>query len=103
MKANYFISVRPQLNESHSVHKEDCPFLPGPGKRIFIGNFQSPHNAEEEGKKYFSSPNRCLFCSKEHYEEKTKNNLSEVNAVSNPVTSDRFKDTCENVLICSLN
>ena len=35
----YYVAVRPQTNEIHSVHREGCPFMPDDGKRIYLGFF----------------------------------------------------------------
>lgn len=64
MTARYFICNRPQTNGSHTVHKEDCPFLPESGERTLMGTFKSPHNALKEGSIYFSKATSCVFCSK---------------------------------------
>jgi hypothetical protein len=80
MEAMYFIGTRPQANGLHFVHTEDCPFLPSPGKRIYLGSFSSPDKAVEAGKKYFAAACGCLFCLNEKY----KNVITHVN-----------KDHCE--------
>jgi len=69
MATKFFICIRPGNDGSHTVHNENCPFLPEPYKRIFLGTFKSPRSAMEEGRKYCNSPVRCVFCSKEHHRE----------------------------------
>ena len=69
MEYSYFIGLRPHANGRHYIHREDCPLLPSPGKRIYLGTFFSADEAAEEGKKYFSSPECCRFCLKEHQKE----------------------------------
>jgi hypothetical protein len=69
MEAMYFIGTIPQANGLHFIHTEDCPFLPSPGRRIFLGSFSSPEKALEEGKRHFATACGCLFCLKEKYKQ----------------------------------
>jgi hypothetical protein len=71
MSTKYYLAVRPQINENHSVHKEGCPFLPDDKKRIYLGEFSSGKDAVREGQRHFISTKGCIFCSKEQkvYEE----------------------------------
>ena len=64
--ARYYVAVRPQTNELHTVHKEGCPFMPDDKKRIFLGSFISGDDAAQESQKYFFGINKCQFCSKDH-------------------------------------
>lgn len=61
----YYVSVRPQTNEIHSVHREGCPFMPDDNKRIYLGLFRSGTEAGQAGKKYFGNSHGCRFCSLE--------------------------------------
>jgi hypothetical protein len=72
MSKNYFIGIVPQTDDYHSIHKEDCPFLPDHRNRIYLGMFKSPSEAQNEGLKHFNRSNRCLFCSKEHHSNEKK-------------------------------
>lgn len=72
MVAKYYVAIRPQTNERHAVHKEDCPFLPDDEKRIYLGLFNSVRDAEREGQRHFPLTNSCLFCSKDHLSEAMK-------------------------------
>jgi hypothetical protein len=103
MKTKYFICTRPQTNDSHTVHKEGCPCLPAPEKRIFLGVFRSPDEAVEEGRKHFPAPAGCRFCSKKYYKENTKNRFSEMPGKLDFLSSDRVRDSWESALICSMN
>lgn len=76
--ARYYVTIRPQTNEHHTVHKEDCPFLPDDNKRIYLGTFGSVEDAVIEGRKYFIKSNSCLFCSKDDHEEKIHSVFSEI-------------------------
>jgi hypothetical protein len=102
MTSKYFICIRPQANDSHAVHKEGCPCLPEPRKRIFLGSFRSVHKAVGEGRKYFSMTCGCRFCSKEYYEN-SKKSISEAYKKSDFLTSERFKDKWGNALIYWMN
>jgi hypothetical protein len=70
--ASYYVAVRPQTNELHSVHREGCPFMPDDSKRIFLGNFPTGDDALMEGQKYYRGSTKCRFCSKEHSKEITE-------------------------------
>lgn len=61
----YYVALRPQTNETHSVHREGCPFMPEDNKRIYLGVFHSGIEAGMEGIKFFPDCNCCRFCSKE--------------------------------------
>jgi len=69
MTAKYYMAIRPQTNEHHAVHKEDCPFLPDDEKRIYLGTFGSGTDAIKEGQRHFAMTTACRFCSKEHQSE----------------------------------
>lgn len=58
----YYVAVRPQTNETHSVHREGCPFMPDDSKRIYLGMFLSGDDARHEGRKYYNSSSGCRFC-----------------------------------------
>jgi len=38
----YFICTRAGKDGIHIVHREGCPFLPEPAKRLYLGIFHSP-------------------------------------------------------------
>lgn len=76
MTKKYYVAVRPQTNDVHSVHKEDCPFLPDDGKRIFLGHFKSGQDAMRMGEKYFHETGSCLFCCKENFSNHDNSNVS---------------------------
>jgi hypothetical protein len=103
MKTKYFICIRPLINDSHAVHKEGCPCLPPAEKRIFLGIFQSPDAAVEEGRKHFPAAAGCRFCSKEYYKENSKILIFERSEKSDFLKSDRLMDTLESALIFSMN
>jgi len=66
MTEKYFITISPRISGSHTIHKQACPFLPEPGKRIPLGVFRSSQEAVKEGREYFERAESCPFCSKEH-------------------------------------
>ena len=70
MVAKYYVAIRPQANEHHAVHKEDCPFLPENEKRIYLGMFSSGKEAVREGQIHFTGASCCPFCLKEHPQER---------------------------------
>ncbi len=66
MTEKYFISISPRISGNHTIHKQVCPLLPDPGKRIPLGVFQSSTEAVKEGREYFERAESCPFCSKEN-------------------------------------
>lgn len=69
----YYVAVKPQINEIHSVHREGCPFMPKDNKRIYLGIFPTGNEAGEEGRKYFDKSHGCRFCSKESFADESHN------------------------------
>jgi hypothetical protein len=65
MESKYYVAVRPRTNETHSIHKEGCPFLSADEKRIYLGVFRSAGDALKESKHHFINSSRCPFCSKD--------------------------------------
>jgi hypothetical protein len=86
MISKYYLTIRPQTNENHSVHKEDCPFLPDDEKRIYLGMFNCCQDAIREGQKHFNRTNSCRFCMKEHQSVRWKPAFSEINDMGNMPT-----------------
>ena len=58
----YYISKRSLLNGIFSVHREDCPFVPEPEKRIYLGKFNSGHDAAKVAKMICLKSDCCYFC-----------------------------------------
>jgi hypothetical protein len=103
MTEKYFIAVRPQLNGNHSVHKDNCPFLPEYGKRKYLGQFTDPNDALNEGKKHYSSSHNCLFCTKKQESKLKDLVLAEITEISNLLTSERVTVALENTFMCCVN
>jgi hypothetical protein len=61
----YYLRLKPQLNGTNAVHKENCPFLDESSKKIFLGEFFSSQDAISEAKRYSAHSKGCLFCTKE--------------------------------------
>jgi hypothetical protein len=103
MEVRYYICIRPQAGGSHFIHRENCPLLPPPGKRIYLGTFLSPVEAAEEAKKYFGKTRCCLFCFEDHNEKTTQSELFEVQHDIKYSTSDQVIASWESALFCHLN
>jgi hypothetical protein len=65
MESKYYLSIRPQTNDLHAVHRECCPFMPDDGKKLFLGEFESAGEAVKAGNILFGGASQCLFCCKE--------------------------------------
>jgi hypothetical protein len=72
MEAKYYVAVRPRTNETHSIHREGCPFLSDDEKRIYLGIFSSGQDALKESRHHFINSSRCPFCSKETEAQENK-------------------------------
>ena len=103
MAAKYFICTRSQTDGSHTVHKDDCPFLPESGEQIFLGIFKSQQYALKEGNRYFSNPASCLFCEKEYHPEIRRPVCSEEYFKADNVSSSQMIVTWECAMFCSVN
>ena len=103
MESKYFVSIRPGKDGSRTIHKEDCPFLPEPGKRIFLGIFQSSFKAMEEGEKYCTAPASCTFCSNEHHRENRMRELHEILADPCFISYGQLNIIPLSILLCSVN
>ena len=103
MLSKYYVAVKPQTNEYHSVHKEGCPFLPEEGMRIDLGSFDSPGEALAEGHKLFYRAKCCLFCSAVKNYETAENELFEVLDYPKKKFSDLCNRAWESALMCSVN
>jgi hypothetical protein len=103
MTGKYFISTSPRISGSHTVHRQGCPFLPEPGRRISLGVFQSSQEAVKEGRNYFGRADNCPFCSKEDNEMKRKA-FAIRQADPDLISSARMKKVpWVNLMFCSLS
>jgi hypothetical protein len=64
-RAKYYVAVRPQTNDHHSVHRQGCPFLSGNEKMIYLGKFSLGRDAIKASRFHFKKTECCLFCSRE--------------------------------------
>jgi hypothetical protein len=103
MLVKYFIGISPGISGSHRVHKEDCPFLPESGKRIYLGVFQSPGNAVSESRRFFKRSVKCPFCCKDHRTQAYKAGISGELLTGNFTSSDQFVAASDSVLRCCIN
>jgi len=103
MTEKYFVSTSPRIDGSHTVHRQVCPFLPEPGRRIFLGVFQSSQEAVKEGRGYFRRADSCPFCLKEHNEMRRRI-FTVTQANSDLISSARMKKaTWESLMFCSVS
>ena len=47
----------------HEVHESECPRLPGPDNRTYLGPFRSCHPAVAKAKTSYPNSDGCAFCS----------------------------------------
>lgn len=61
--AYYCVNSKEQPNGDHEVHESTCSFLPSEQNRIWLGDFESCHEAVREARKHFGQVNGCYYCS----------------------------------------
>ena len=104
MGVKYFISATPRADGSHTIHKDCCPFLVEREKKIFLGNFQTVHNAIAEGRKYFRNTGCCIFCLKKQSLADEIRILAGSIPMSCLKSTDRLNDQSpESLLFCCIN
>jgi hypothetical protein len=101
MATIYFIGTRPHVNGRHYIHREDCPLLPSPGKRVYLGTFESPEEAMEEGRNYFDNPGTCRFCM--HHADTEGFEISGAGEKPDFITLTAISDSWESALVCGVN
>ena len=65
--ARYYVNKNAQANGDHEVHKTGCSFMPAPEHRIYLGDFNSCHDAVRKAKGHYSQVNGCYYCSRACY------------------------------------
>lgn len=60
--AKYFVRVKPQFTGYNAVHKENCPFLDGTARKIYLGEFSSSDDAVTEAQRFFLFSKGCSYC-----------------------------------------
>jgi hypothetical protein len=75
ISSSYYVRIKPQLNGKNAVHREDCPFLPGIGERIYLGEFSNSQEALRMARLYYPTASLCYFCSA--LSRESKNELCE--------------------------
>ncbi len=63
----YYVNKKPQDNGDHEVHKTNCPFLPNPKNRQFLGDFDNSHGAVQKATKSYEHSYGCYHCSNESH------------------------------------
>jgi hypothetical protein len=103
MIKKYYVAVRPQTNDLHSVHKEGCPFMPDDGKRIFLGHFKSGHDAIRMGDMYFPETESCLFCCKENISKPDNSTVSKWSGKDTVSVKTEIPVSYQQNMFCCLN
>ena len=102
MTNNYFISTKPGIDGRHSVHRQGCPFLPEPERRIPVGIFQSPPEALTEASTYYRKSVCCPFCSKVRNELK-KDAFPVTGKAGDLISTARLKRVTMDLFFCSVS
>lgn len=99
MSERYFIAKKSQSDEKHLIHKDNCPFLPVPEKRIYLGKFHSHNEALNNGKRIFTNSNCCIFCAKEANEQRE----DLFTRTFKMITFDQVEPVWESPMLCGVN
>ena len=67
--ARFIVNKNAQPTGEHEVHNPDaypaCNRLPAPENQLFLGNFNSCHQAVTEARKHYANVDGCYYCSNE--------------------------------------
>lgn len=101
MATIYYIGTRPHVNGRFFIHKQGCPLLPSPGKRIKLGTFLSPEKAAYAGNKYSDNPATCRFCI--HHAESERSEPAVIGEAPELITRGGIKKSWESPFFCGVN
>jgi len=102
MMTKYFICTRAGKDGIHIVHREGCPFLPEPAKRLYLGIFHSPATQwRKEGILYCCGQLPVLF--ERASPGKQERALHETPVDECFISSGQMNDTPENAFVYSVN
>jgi hypothetical protein len=62
----YFLNKRSLPECGYLVHEENCPFLPEENDRLYLGNYNSGHDAISAARKIIPKANLCYYCNGTH-------------------------------------
>ncbi len=96
MKSKYFLSQKPLGENRYYLHSGECPFLPEPEKRIYLGRFRSSGEAAAAATKQNAEFTFCRFCLAEAIKADSRSEIV-------PCTTEEVKDTRDSMLMCSIN
>ena len=103
MKTKYYLGLKPLIDNRYFIHSEDCPLLPAPEKRIYIGRYLSPEDALMEARKCFNKIDFCRFCQIRSV-KKIDSLLKEKHyANTGFISSDMIIRTWDAMLVCCIN
>jgi hypothetical protein len=103
MKITYYLTLKPLEDNMYYIHSEDCPLLPAPEKRIFLGRFLSPEEAIKAAGRLYNNIAFCRFCQIKSI--KKINRLLKEKFPGNPdfISSGMIISTDDNMLMCCIN
>ena len=103
MYAKYYVAVRPQTNDLHAIHREECPFLPDDGKRIYLGSFKSGNEAVTKGHLHFERTEGCLFCCKENTLSTETQDVLQLADINTGLSGLQIPVSVQQSMFCCLN
>jgi hypothetical protein len=103
MGIKYYISQRPNEDGRYYIHSEDCPLIPSPVKRMFLGTFLSPEDAETAAGRYYRNTGFCRFCLKESHEKRKRTIPAALSGRNDFIKSAAIVSSIEIMLVCGIN
>lgn len=59
----YYVNTNSQVTGEHEVHKDGCPTPADFSNRLYLGYFNSCHEAVREARKQYNNVDGCRNCS----------------------------------------
>ncbi len=103
MKIRYYFSLKSHGDSRYYIHSEDCPLLPSPEKRLYLGRFKSTEEAIMAARKYFINVSCCRFCQSETVKKINFLLQGELTVNSGFISSGMIKSTPDCILMCCIN
>jgi hypothetical protein len=98
----YYIRVKPGTDGNYTIHRQDCPLLPDPGRRILIGIFRSLPDALKRSSMFHARLALCPFCLKSN-NDINKPDCSYGESGTELIVSAKLKSGLPDVLVCAVN
>jgi hypothetical protein len=103
MEITYYLSLKPHEDNRYYIHSEDCPLLPAPEKRIFLGRFASPEEAIKAAGSLYDNITFCRFCQIESVNKIYRLLKEKLPENTDFITSGMIISNDDTVMMCCIN